>query len=138
MEAGIGRTGAAVTNKTHYGRPLTAKVENGQLVIAIGVHVLAHAVIYSDWSHEYEESGDLTTHGEYIRTFAISDAPQFAKDVVSAMLHEREDGSTPLSDFIDKISQAAVEDGSLGLCEEDHRIDHGKTSDCETWAQVQR
>lgn len=114
----------------YYGRRLTALVDDGQVVVAIGVQTLAHAVAYADWANPFDEASD-----DYIRTFAIADAGQFAKDVVNAMLAEREDGSTPLSDFLDKMSQAAIEDGSLGLHEDEHRIKHGETAPCETWAE---
>ncbi len=113
----------------YYGRRLTASVEDGQVLVAIGVQTLAHAVAYADWANPFDETAD-----DYIRAFAIADAGQFAKDVVNAMLAEREDGSTPLSDFLDKMSQAAIEDGSLGLHEDEHRIKHGETAPCETWA----
>jgi hypothetical protein len=79
----------------HYGAPLEAKIEKGALVVRIGIQTLAHAVTYSDWANPYEEAT-----GDYIRTFAIVDAPQFASDVVHEMLREREDGSTLLSDFM--------------------------------------
>lgn len=117
----------------YYGRGLTVSVKNGQLFIAIGVQTLAHAVVYADWANPFDEAAD-----DYIRTFAISDEKQFTKDVVSAMLDEREDGSTPLSDFLDKMAQAAIADGSLGLHEDEHRIKHGETAACEKWAQEAR
>ena len=44
-----------------------------------------------------EEAESILAHGDYIRKFAIVDAPRFAKDVAYAMQSEREDGSTPLS-----------------------------------------
>lgn len=113
----------------HYGSPLTVKVEDGALVIRIGVQTLAHAVTYADWANPYDEKAD-----DYLRDFAIVDAPQFAADVMHAMLDEREDGSTPLSDFLDKTSQAAIDEGSLGLHEDfNHRIKHGEKSPLETW-----
>ena len=69
-----------------------------------------------------------------IRNFAIVDARQFAADVMHAMLSEKEDGSTPLSDFIDLMSEAAIDDGSIGLDENfNHRIKHGERSPLETW-----
>lgn len=73
----------------HYGAPLSVVVEDGCLVIRIGAQTLAHAVSYSDWAHDYEDDA-----GDYFRTFAITDAPMFAKDVLHAMLNEREDGSS--------------------------------------------
>jgi uncharacterized pyridoxal phosphate-containing UPF0001 family protein len=113
----------------HYSAPLEAKIEKGALVVRIGIQTLAHAVTYSDWANPYEEAT-----GDYIRTFAIVDAPQFASDVLHEMLREREDGSTPLSDFIDKMSEQAIEQGSVGLHEDfDHRIKHGEKSPLETW-----
>ncbi len=117
----------------YYGQALTAEIVDGRLVIAIGVQVLAHATALADWANSFDEAAD-----DYIRTFAIEDAPQFAKDVVSAMLSEREDGSTPLSDFLDKMAQAAIEDGSLGLHEDEHHIKHGTYAPCETWAGERR
>jgi hypothetical protein len=114
-------------SQLHYGRPLEARIERDALVIRIGVQTLAHAVSYADWANPFDEEAD-----DYIRTFAIVDAREFAKDVIHAMLREREDGSTPLSDFLDRMSLAAVEDGSLGT--DDARIKHGETSPLETWA----
>lgn len=116
-----------MTNGTHYGHPLEVKIERGALVIRIGIQTLAHAVTYSEWANQYEDES-----GDYFRTFAITDAAEFAKDVTHAMLHEREDGSTPLSDFLDKMTQAAVEDGSTAC--EDARLKHGETAASETWA----
>jgi len=113
----------------YYGQPLKATIENGRLVIAIGVQTLAHASAASDWANPFDE-----TVYDYIRTFAIEDAPQFATDVVGAMLAEKEDGSTPLSDFFDKMAQAAIEDGSLGLREGEQHIKHGTFAPCETWS----
>ena len=114
----------------YYGQPLEAKIEDGRLVIAVGVQTLAHATAFANWANPFDEAAD-----DYIRTFAIADASEFAKDVVCAMLSEREDGSTPLSDFLDEMAQAAINDGSLGLHEDEHRIKHGTFAPCETWAQ---
>lgn len=111
-----------------YGQELRATIEDGHLVIAIGVRTLAHAIAFADWANPFDDATD-----DYIRTFAIEDAPQFAKDVVSSMLAEQEDGSTPLSDFLDKMAQAAIEDGSLGLHEDEQHIKHGTFAKCETW-----
>lgn len=112
----------------YYGKPLTVEVKNGQLAISIGVETLAHSASYSDWANPYDEA-----RRDYIRTFAITDAVEFAKDVERAMLREKEDGSSPLSDFLDAAMESAVEDGSMA-CEYEQRIKHGKTAKCETWA----
>lgn len=113
----------------HYGAPLDVKIERGALVVRIGIGTLAFAVTYADWANPYDEA-----IGDYVRSFAITDVPQFATDVMHEMLREREDGSTPLSDFIDRMSEEAINQGSLGLHEDfDHRIKHGEKSPLETW-----
>lgn len=112
---------------SHYDRPLSVTVKNGELRIGIGVHVLAHAASYADWANPFDEERD-----DYIRTFAITDAVEFAKDVRHAMLAQAEDGSSPLSNFLDKAMSDAVDDGSMA-CEE-AIIKHGTTAPNETWA----
>jgi hypothetical protein len=97
----------------HYGNPLTVKLERGALVIRIGADVLAHALKFSDLFIRFDEAKD-----DYIQPYKVTDATELAKDVIHAMLREEEDGSTPLSDFLDKMTQAAIEDGTLGV-EED-------------------
>jgi hypothetical protein len=115
----------------HYGKPLTVAVADGALMITIGVETLAHATAFADWSNPYDEQ-----KGDYIRTFAIVDPLQFAKDIRAAMLSEREDGSSLLTDFLDKSSKAAIEDGSTGLDDKDHEIKHGEFADAETWSRA--
>lgn len=110
----------------HYGQPLTVKVSGGKLVIEIGTHVLAYAVACADWANSHDGE-------DYIRTFAITDPTQFAADVKHAMLDEREDGSTPLSDFLDKMAEAALDDGSMAV-EYDQCIKHGTFAKSEKWA----
>ena len=110
-----------------YGAPLDVTVDGGALVVRIGVQTLAHAASYADWANPYEaESGD------YVRTFAITNAEGFANDVRRMLLQEREDGSSLVSDVLDKAMEAAVDDGSEH-CEYEQRILHGQTSPLETW-----
>lgn len=116
-------------NDRHYGASLTVKIHNGQLVIALGLYTLAHAVSFADWANPYDEQT-----GDYLRSFAITDAKDFAEDVRRAMLDEREDGSTPLSDFLDTVTEAAVNDGSMA-CAYEQQIKHGETTTSETWAK---
>lgn len=119
----------ATTNGHHYGRPLEVKIDDGALVIRIGAQVLAHAVSYASWANPYDDEEQ-----NYIRSFAITDATVFAKDVQRAMLTEREDGSSPLSDFLDKMTEAAVDDGSEACVEA--QIKNGETDLRETWAET--
>lgn len=97
----------------HYGQPLKVSVRNGRLIISIGVDVLAHAFKFAEWAIRYDDTKD-----DYVQPYQVVDASELAKDVMHAMLHERADGSTPLSDFLDAMTQAAVEDGSLGVDED--------------------
>jgi hypothetical protein len=114
---------------THYGAPLEVRIEKDALVVRIGVQTLAYAATFSDWANPYDDAT-----GDYVRSFAIIDATQFASDVAREMLREREDGSSPLSDFLDQMSKNAVDDGSLGLHEDfAHRIKHGEKSPLEMW-----
>jgi hypothetical protein len=118
-----------VSRNHPYGKPLIAEVRNGVLFVAIGVQTLAHATTYADWANQWNDERD-----DYIREFAITDPVEFAKDVSHAMLREREDGSTPLSDFLDAMTSAAVDDGSMA-CEYEQQIPHGETAAIETWAK---
>jgi len=94
----------------HYGNPLKVAMERGALVIRIGADTLAHALKFADWSITFDEAQD-----DYVQPYKVVDAKELAKDVIHAMLNEREDGSSPLSDFLDAMTKAAIEDGSLGV-----------------------
>jgi hypothetical protein len=106
----------------HYGRPLDVSVKDGQLVIAIGVQTLAHAVTYSDWANPFDEDAH-----DYIRTFAISDEQEFAKDV---LVRRGSPGHPPMSDpipaangfheHLDRCSQCERE--PFNLCSEGARL----------------
>jgi len=112
----------------HYDQPLDVKVENGELVIHIGIHTLAHAVSYADWAAPFDTGCD-----DNIRTFAITDPEQLARDVLLEMQSEAEDGSSPLSDFLDAMTKAALDGGSAAV-EYEQCIKHGENSPLETWA----
>ncbi len=87
--------------------PLTVEVKNGQLNIRVGIGVLAHAAGLCDrWVRYNEDKCD------YEAKWRITDNLQFAKDVKCAMLDEAEDGSSPLTRFLDKACLDAVEQGS--------------------------
>lgn len=110
-------------------QPLNVWVVDGRLEISIGVDVLAHAAACSSWATPYDAKAL-----DYIRTFAISDARLFAREVARAMRDEREDGSSLLTDIIDKAARAAVDDGAEGLHDEDVHLPAGSFAACESWA----
>lgn len=107
--------------------PLSVKIVDGKLTIQIGIHALAYACAFSEWANVW--NGE-----DYVRTFAITDPNQFAEDVANAMRRENEDGSSPLTYFIDQIAQGALDDGSTGA-EYEQSIQISEFSPAESWAK---
>lgn len=83
--------------------PLRAQVVGGLLVISIGVETLA-------WASHPENGGKLK--GCRIEPGRET---EFAKDVVSEIARDREDGETPLECFLDRMIVAAADNGSGAL-----------------------
>jgi hypothetical protein len=100
------------------GLPLRATIENDQLSIVIGVRTLAWAFEHGENNNPYNES----TH-DFEQRYRISDPLQFAKDVCHEMNDEGEDGSTPLTRFLDSMMDRAIEQGSLGIHDPDDTAD---------------
>ena len=91
-------------------QPLKVSVEDEELVIRVGIDVVAFAANESDAFKPYDPDS-----GDWVQKFKVTNATEFANDVIQAMLSEREDGSSPLSMFLDKMDEAALEDGSMGI-----------------------
>jgi hypothetical protein len=93
-----------VSKRRH--KPLSVKVtRDGVLTIEIGVETLAQAALGAPFA--WDESG-----GRPDERYRITDAKGFALDVKRELLDEAEDGSSPLTNFIDKACEHAVDDGS--------------------------
>lgn len=92
------------------GMPLRAVVESDHLVIRISIPTLAVAFEHGESNNPYDESS-----GEFKRQFQIADQIQFAKDVCRELNREGEDGSTPLTRFLDSMMGKAIDNGSLGI-----------------------
>jgi hypothetical protein len=90
--------------------PLSVSVEDGQLVIRIGVDTNAWAFEHSDENNPFNDGKN-----DYVQTSRVTDSTGFARDVARAMQDEEEDGSSPLTDFIDRMFTAAVNDGSMAV-----------------------
>ena len=95
-------------------RRLEVEVIDGELRISIGVETLKFAT---------EKASDppftwLDEDTEEFMCFEIIDADQFAEDVKSALLAEREDGATPVHLLLDAASMSAIEEGSEAVAEE--------------------
>jgi len=91
-------------------KPLKVFLTKDTLYIELGFECSAFAFENSDWNNPWSEAKQ-----DFVRSFKVIDPIAFALDVKRAMLDEREDGSTPLSDFLDKMAVDAVEDGSEGI-----------------------
>lgn len=83
---------------------LSVKIEKGQLVISIGIALLAHAVQSSDqWSED----------------FRVTDIQEFAKSMVRRLAEEEEDGTTPVHRMFDVVADQVLEQGDDGVDEGD-------------------
>jgi hypothetical protein len=92
--------------------PLRVEVVDEQLVIRIGIGTLAWAAEHqNDWNPFDDERND------FFQKWRVSGAKGFALDVAGQLLKEEEDGSSPLSDLLDKMSMEVVEDGAESVRE---------------------
>ena len=95
-------------------KPLAVRVLKGVLTIEIGVETLATAAVHSPWAWDAigEEGAKLGLLPS--SRFRVRHPGAFAADVKKVLLEELgEDGSSILSDAIDKAIEKAIEDGSL-------------------------
>lgn len=72
---------------------------------------LAFAAIRSAFAWD-KANPDAPHYTDPSERYEITDADGFAREVVTAMLEEEEDGSSMLSDMLDGAGQAAIEAGS--------------------------
>lgn len=91
-------------------QPLRCSIEGDELVIRIGINTLAFAFNESEDNHEFDEFVS-----DWRQLYVVIDEGKFASDVALAMNNEAEDGSAPLTLFLDKMMQAAADDGSMGI-----------------------
>jgi hypothetical protein len=91
------------TNKRRYkDQPLKVRVFDGKLVISIGTETLA----FADSDRRNNETD---------RTYHVTDPDHFAVDVTREMEREDEIGASPLTDFLDKMMDYALEQGSAAV-----------------------
>lgn len=87
------------------GKPLSASVtKHGTLCIELGVDVVAFAAVFNPTTDQ-----GVTDPRE---RYTVTNKPGFAREVVSALTEEREDGSSLLTDVLDKATEKAIDDGS--------------------------
>lgn len=81
--------------------PLAVRVEGEQLVIRVGINRL--------------DGGDCHPA---LPSLKFDNRYEWARDIIAELLSEEEDGSTPLSDLLDRAMTAALENGSIGVAED--------------------
>lgn len=98
--------------KKNRDKPLDAKVEDDKLIIEIGIDTLAGAFENGPDNNPYDDKID-----DFIKLFKVVNCEGFAHDVAGALNSEREDGSSILTDLLDKACIDAVYDGSEHVVE---------------------
>lgn len=96
-------------------RPLRAFVERGVLVIEIGIDTLAHATLHSEYVDTLAR--DLPGPGD--AHFDITNAAEFADDVVHELVAEAEDGSSLITKLIDDATTSAIDQGSIAFVDKE-------------------
>jgi hypothetical protein len=94
-------------------QPLRCTVEGEELVIRIGINTLAWAEQSERrdtpfWTYDEEKY-------EYVPRWKIINDLEWAKDVVREINREEEDGSSLLTNLLDKASDNALDQGSLAV-----------------------
>lgn len=91
---------------------LQCKIENGNLIISIGIDTLKYLA-------ESSESADVLRYHKHFNPEGvwtkISNKKEFAKDVLHELLLEREDGTTIVYELLDDAIAMAIENGSTGV-----------------------
>lgn len=103
---------AKKTKPTSGETPLSVEVQDGDLVIRIGINVLAFACDRSNENNPFDDRAN-----DYRQMFQVTDPLEFAKDVRIALCAEGEDGSTLMTDLLDKVCMEAIYQGSTGVRE---------------------
>ena len=93
-------------------QPLSCKLEGDELVIRIGIDTLAWAAQSEGrepfWTYDWEKA-------DFVQRWKVIDNLEWAKDVVREITREEEDGSSPLTNLLDKASEDALDQGSIAV-----------------------
>lgn len=81
--------------------PLKSIIENGKLIISVGLDVLEFAAKNLPGFEDYE--------------IYITNIETLAQEVIYALNEENEDGSTPISRLLDGAIVSAIENGAEGI-----------------------
>lgn len=98
-------------------QPFSCKVESDELVIRIGINVLSYAA-NSEYNEVFWPNDEVT--GFPVQRWVVIDPLEWAKDIKCELTREEEDGSSPLTNLLDKMFEKALDQGSLGAEECPH------------------
>lgn len=87
-------------------KPLRCVIKKKTILIEVGFDVVKFAT---------EHHPELYDPERDCGTYAVTDIPEFAKEVVNAINKEEEDGSSPLSDLFDGAIMDAICQGAEGV-----------------------
>lgn len=90
-------------------KPLSCEVVDGELRIRIGVDILKFAAEHCD--HFYNGSVE-SADGPYI---SVTDAEEFAREIVRHLNEEAEDGHTVIHEMLDQAFVSAINYGCEGV-----------------------
>ena len=91
---------------------LTVDIIEDEIIIRIGIGTLAWAFEHMEENNPYDDAAR-----DFVQKWKVTDPMEFATDVVRELTNEEEDGSHPLNRLLDQVSNAAVDQGSLGIDE---------------------
>lgn len=80
--------------------PLKVELKDAKLIISIGIETLAYAFEHSDYAAE---------------ELKVKNPKMFAKEVISSLQDEEEDGTTAVHIMLDAACQNACENGAMGV-----------------------
>lgn len=93
---------------------LVCQIEGDELVIRIGIDTLAFSAEHCPLFYDDRDRCEAP----YVK---VADKEELARDVVRAINHEEDDGSTPLHHMLDEAIEYAHGDGSLGFADEESK-----------------
>lgn len=91
-------------------QPLKVSVRDGELVIRIGATVLAKAFECAEFNNPFDDKTD-----DFKKLGQVVFPVMFAREVRDALRHEEEDGSTFVTDMLDKAMSYAFEQGAVSI-----------------------
>lgn len=85
---------------------LEVKIEDGCLVIKIGVTTLCNSILSGDIANQFDPDEEK---------LVITDEMVFADEIISSLTEESEDGSTLVHRMFDQAADDVLENGGDGI-----------------------